>query len=154
VPQRQLSCHFRLDVQDRARRLQKDPQAEQQEEVKKMRQFLSNQLGIIDALWQRSGALGGCLKPSTDVTDLAAFDHLDNDIAPDGMDVGNSGAVPDSTDPHNADQDAASRGYDDYFRCGANFDKGVTNHPEILTLPIPSNMDHPDEHHRGIEMRL
>jgi hypothetical protein len=154
VPQRQLRHSFRLDIQDRARRLKKEPRAEQQEKLEKMRQFLSNQLGIIDTLWQRSGGLGGCLNPSTDVNDSAAFDNLDDDGAPDGVDAEISGVVPNSADRYQPDQDAAIQGYDEYFGSGGKFDKVVAALPELRILPIPSNMDCPDDHHREVEIRL
>jgi hypothetical protein len=154
MQQQQLKSSHRLDVQDRARRLKREPRSEEQEKLEKMRQLLNNQFGILDSLRQPIKGATGSLKTFSDIYEDAAFDDIDNDAS-----IGTKDKYH-ATEQRNADADAdadinadipCSNGYLAAAEVNSDWN-GIR--PEFRPLPIPSAMDHPLHHHRNIEVRL
>ena len=128
----------RLDVQDHARRLKKEPRAEDHEKLQRMRQSLSNQLAVINSLWQRIDGAAGPLMPMVDVNDPAAFDNIDGDFLAESM---GKSSTPDD-------------GSDENIDTGGQSSDEEMDLPEYRILPIPSAIDQPLRHYQEIEMRL
>jgi hypothetical protein len=156
IQQKQLKSSHRLDVQDRARRLKREPQAEEQEKLEKMRQLLNNQFGILDSLRQRIEGAMGCLNTFPDIYEDAAFDDIDNDtsIEAKGKNAATEQCNANTNADADADADAATAASNAYLApAEGNSDwDGIC--PEYRVLPIPSAMDNPLDQHRNIEMRL
>jgi hypothetical protein len=134
----------RLDVQGRTRRVRKEPRAEEQAKLEQMRQFLINQLGIIDSLCQRIEGAKACLNPMRVVDDPATFDDLDDDLH----------EQFESTQRHNTGRGAEIQVSDVSLSPEAKDLGRPEDLPEHRILPIPSAMAQPLEHHREVEMRL
>jgi hypothetical protein len=143
VQQQQLKSNHRLDVQDRAQKLKREPRAEEHEKLAKMRQLLNNQFGILDSLRQCIEGTTGCLNPFSDATEDAAFDDIDDDNHS-ATEQRNAGANTDASIP-------VSTEYLGPMEWGVDCNGTL---PEFRAIPLPSAMDHPLDHHRHIEMRL
>jgi hypothetical protein len=122
----------------------KQPRADEHAKLEQMRQYLRNQLGVIDSLWQRIEGAGGCLEPMQDVNDPETFDDLDDDFHEQC-----------SSMPRNNDgQGAAIEVSDVSLSPEAQDFTRKEDLPEHRILPVPSAMVQPLDHHREIEMRL
>ena len=154
LPQRQLNHGHRLDVQDRARRLKKEPRHEEQAKLEQLRQLLNNQFGILDSVRQRIQGAVRCLIPFPEAYNPVAFDGLDDDISQAQTEKERSYRPMESTQQDDAGSDAAIQGSNECFTAEGTNSDDTSILPELRTLPIPSAMDRPLDHHRDIEMRL
>ena len=143
MPHRQLT-YTRLDVQDRARRLRKEPQAEGQEKLEKMRHLLTVQLGIIDSLRQRIDGASGSLNALPDMNDPSAFDDIDDE---------NSAGPYDAAQWQHSGQATEHQG-DQFINAASKTADSDMSLPEFWILPIPSTIRDPLDHHREVEIRL
>jgi hypothetical protein len=76
-----MSCNSRIDVQDRVRRLAKDPREDDRKEVEKLRELLMSQFDVLQALRQHlSQDVFGEAHGEEASEDPEAFDDLDADI--------------------------------------------------------------------------
>jgi hypothetical protein len=102
-----------------------------------MWQFLSNQLGIIDSLWQRIEGAKGCLNPMQDVNDPATFDDLDDNLH----------EQFESAQQNNDSQGAAIQVSNVSLSPEAKDVAWQEDLPEHRILPIPSAIAQPLDHH-------
>jgi hypothetical protein len=122
----------------------KQPRAEEHAKLEQMWQFLCNQLGVIDSLWQCIEGAKGCLEPMQDVNDPATFNDLDHDLHE------QCSSLPQNNDG----QGAAIEVSNVSLSPEATDFTWQEDLPEHQILPVPSAMLQPLDHHQEIEMWL
>lgn len=132
-----LTEWFRIDIQDRVRRLTQDPREDARQEIEKLRESLSMQL-------ERLEGMRHCV--TIEVFAVDQVDLSDNAAAFDDLDVGDNAATAREAGNAATAQEAGN--------AAGLQDTATAVPPESRRISIPSSWESTDNIYRAVELRL